>query len=293
MMPRSILHNPPSRCLVMGIVNITPDSFSGDGLGRECDIVAAALDQARNFVAAGAEILDIGGESTRPGAAYVDPDEEARRVVPVISTIRAEMPDCAISIDTYKARVAKAALAAGADIVNDVWALKADPAMAETVRTANCPVILMHNRSKPGHAEIDRVLGGSYTAPDYGDDFLETMMREMKALASDAIAAGIDPARIYLDPGVGFGKSPSQNMALINGLDHIRNLGFPVLLGASRKSFMGRVLNLPAEDRLETTLATTAVAVQRGAAIVRVHDVAQNVKLVRMTEAVLATGRLS
>lgn len=290
-MPRTLLSAPPARCLVMGIVNVTPDSFSGDGLGKESDIVAAALAQSEEFIAAGADILDVGGESTRPGAAYVPGPEEAARVAPVIRALRAAFPDIAISIDTYKAAVAATALSEGADIVNDVWALQADPDMAAVIQEAGCPVVLMHNRSKPGHAEIDRVLGGSYTAPDYGARFLPAVLEEMRRLADAAVAAGIDPGRITLDPGVGFGKTPDQNMALIEAIDRIAELGFPVLLGASRKSFMGRVLNLPAGDRLETTLATTALAVQRGAAAVRVHDVAENVKVVRMTEAMLAAGR--
>ena len=290
-MPRSILLSPPSRCLVMGIVNITPDSFSGDGLGRERDIIAAAVAQSVKFFQAGVDILDIGGESTRPGAAYIPAQEEAQRVAPVIAALRAELPDVAISIDTYKASVAQAALAAGADIINDVWAFQADPDMAAVARAAECPVILMHNRSKPGHAEIDRVLGGSYTAPDYGAGFLRVVCQEMADLAQNAIKAGVSRDRIILDPGVGFGKTPAQNMALIEGIDVIAELGYPVLLGASRKSFMGRVLNLPADDRRDPTLATTALAVQRGAAIVRVHDVEENVKVVRMTEAMLQAGK--
>lgn len=290
-MSRTVLHSTPQRCLVMGIVNVTPDSFSGDGLGKECDILGAAVAQAQRFAAAGADILDIGGESTRPGAAFVDEAEETDRVAPVIRAIRAELPGIAISIDTYKAKVAAAALEAGADIVNDVWALKADTDMARVVIDAGCPAILMHNRSKPGHADIDRRLGGSYAAPDYGANFLETALEEMRRMMAGAVDAGVDPVRLYTDPGVGFGKTPSQNMALIEAIDKVREIGHPVLLGASRKSFMGRVLDLPADDRLETTLATTALAVIRGAAIVRVHDVAENVKTVRMTEAMLAAGR--
>ncbi len=289
-MPRTVLLSPPNRCLVMGIVNVTPDSFSGDGLGLERDIVASGVTQAQDFCAAGADILDIGGESTRPGAAYVPAEQEIARVVPVIEAVRAALPDVAISIDTYKAGVAAAALKAGADILNDVWAMKADPDMVHVARLADCPVILMHNRSKPGHAEIDRVLGGSYVAPDYDSAFLDTVLAELAGLARDAIAGGVDPARIILDPGVGFGKTPAQNMALIEGLDLIRALGHPVLLGTSRKSFMGRVLNLSSDSRLEATMATTALGVQRGADIIRVHDVAENVKVVRMMEAMLQAG---
>ena len=279
------------QCSVMGIVNVTPDSFSGDGLGQERDMVASAVAQAQEFVAAGATILDIGGESTRPGAAYVTAEEEAGRVVPAIEAIRAALPETAISIDSYKASVTEAALAAGADIVNDVWGLAADPDMPRVAAEASGPVILMHNRSKPGHADLDARLGGSYRAPDYGEDFMEAVLAEMTEILERALAAGIARYRLVLDPGVGFGKTPSQNMALIDGIERMRlELGVPILLGASRKSFMGKVLNLTTDDRLAPTLATTALAVQRGAAIVRVHDVAENVKVVRMTEAMLAAG---
>lgn len=289
-MTREILSHPPGRCLVMGIVNVTPDSFSGDGLARERDIVAAAVEQSVRFVQAGADILDIGGESTRPGAAFISAEEECARIVPVIEAVRSALPATAISLDTYKAAVARFGLAAGADILNDVWALKADPDMAAVAADADCPVILMHNRSKRGVADMDARLGGSYTAPDYGADFLHVVLEEMARIGRDAEAAGIRRERILLDPGIGFGKTPAQNMALIEAIDRIRTLGYPVLLGASRKSFMGRVLDLPPDDRLETTLATTALGVQRGAAVIRVHDVAENVKVVRMTEAMLAAG---
>ncbi|MEQ8442283.1 MAG: dihydropteroate synthase [Alphaproteobacteria bacterium] len=291
-MPRSVLTHRPDRCLVMGILNVTPDSFSGDGLGQESDILQASRNQAHGFVQAGADILDVGGESTRPGATLVDAQEETARIVPVIRALRADHPDVAISIDTYKADVARHALEAGADIVNDVWALQGDPDMASVVRDARCPVILMHNRSRPGEAIRDTVAGASYTAPDYGEDFMDRVIDELKHLADNAQDNGIDASRITLDPGVGFGKTPEQNMALIDGIDRIAEIGFPVLLGASRKSFLGKVLNLPGGDRKEATLATTALAVMRGAAAVRVHDVAENVKLVRMTEALLRSGRV-
>lgn len=279
------------RCEVMGIVNVTPDSFSGDGLGQERDMVGAALEQAQAFVSAGATILDVGGESTRPGAAYVTAAEEADRVVPAITKIRAELPEVAISVDTYKASVAAAALEAGADVLNDVWGLAADPEMPRVAAEFSGPVVLMHNRSKPGHADLDARLGGSYRAPDYGDAFLDTVLAEMDSLLDRAIRSGVAEHRLILDPGVGFGKTPDQNMVLIDGIDRMRTvLGVPILLGASRKSFMGKVLNLPPEDRLAPTLATTALAVQRGAAIIRVHDVAENVTVVRMTEAMLKAG---
>lgn len=280
------------RCCIMGIVNVTPDSFSGDGLGQKCDAVAAAVAQAQDFVESGVDILDIGGESTRPGARYVTAEEEIARVVPVIEAVRAAQPNIAISIDSYKACVVRAALAAGADIINDVWGLAADPDMPRVAAAAAGPVILMHNRTTPGYADEDIRMGGSHPAPNYGDDFLTAVLDDMRDLRDQALDYGIARHRLVLDPGVGFGKTPSQNMALIDGIDRMRQeLAVPILLGASRKSFMGKVLDLPKEEeRLIPTLATTALAVQRGVAIIRVHDVAENVKLVRMTEAMLAAG---
>lgn len=275
-----------TRPLIMGIVNVTPDSFSGDGLLRERDMVAAAVDQAARFLADGADILDIGGESTRPGAAPVAADEEIARVVPAIRAIRARFPEAAISIDSFKAATAEAALDAGADWINDVWALAADPGMAALAAARGCPVVLMHNRSKPGHAEIDKRLGGSYRAPDY-TDFLPEVLAEMTALVERATAAGIARERIILDPGVGFGKTVAQNMMLIDKLDRVRALGQPVLLGASRKSFIGKVLDVEADERVDGTAATTAVGVMRGADILRVHDVRRMAHVARMTHAIV------
>lgn len=277
------------RPYIMGILNVTPDSFSGDGLARERDIVAAAVDQAARFLAEGADILDIGGESTRPGAAPVGAAEEIARTAPAIAAIRARFPDVPISIDTFKAETAAAALDAGADWINDVWGFGADPEMAPLAAARDCPVVLMHNRSKPGHAEIDRRLGGSYVAPAYGD-FLPEVLAELQALADRAVSAGVRPARILLDPGVGFGKTVAQNMVLIDALDRIRALGFPVLLGASRKSFIGKVLDVPAEERIDGTAATTAVAVMRGVDVLRVHDVRMMARVARMTHAIVTAA---
>lgn len=271
---------------IMGIVNVTPDSFSGDGLLRERDMRAAALDQAERFLADGADILDIGGESTRPGADPVPEAEEIARVVPVIEAIRTRFPQAVISIDSFKAGTAAAALDAGADWINDVWGLAADPGMAPLAVARGCPIVLMHNRSKPGHAEIDARLGGSYRAPDYGD-FLPEVLAEMRAMLDRARAAGIASENIILDPGVGFGKTVAQNMMLIDKLDRVRALGHPVLLGASRKSFIGRVLDVEPEERVDGTAATTAVGVMRGADILRVHDVRRMAHVARMTHAIL------
>lgn len=277
------------RTLVMGIVNVTPDSFSGDGIGVD-DPVGKAVAQASRFLDDGADILDIGGESTRPGAQAVSESDELDRVLPVIAALRTRFPDTAISIDSYKAGVARASLAAGADMINDVWGGRADPGMLPLAVEAACPIVLMHNRSKPGHADLDRRLGGSYRAPDYGD-FLADLAAEMKALADDALAAGVERASIWLDPGVGFGKTVAQNMAIIDRLDRIRALGYPVLLGTSRKSFIGKAMDLPADQRIEGTAATVSLGIARGADIVRVHDVRHMARAARMTDAMLAAGR--
>ncbi|MEX2617878.1 MAG: dihydropteroate synthase [Alphaproteobacteria bacterium] len=271
-----------ARTHVMGILNVTPDSFSGDGVAS----TAAAVAQARAFAASGADIVDIGGESTRPGAEAIGAAAEAARVLPVIAAVRDALPDMVVSIDTYRAKVAEAALDAGADIINDVWSLRADPDMATLAAARGATVILMHNRSRPGHAEIDARLGGRYIPPDYGD-LLGEVGGELAALAQQARDAGIEPDRIILDPGLGFGKTVNQNLALINHLDQFRALGYPLLLGASRKSFIGKVLDAPVNARQFGTAATVALAIIRGADIVRVHDVAEMAQVARMTDAML------
>lgn len=277
------------RTYVMGILNITPDSFSGDGLIIHGEVLSAAIDQARGFIQDGVDILDIGGESTRPGANVISADEEIDRVLPVIKAIRKET-DLPISIDTYKAAVAKAALEAGADWINDVWGFRADAQMAPLAASKNVPVVLMHNRSKPAEADLQFRLGGHYVGSVYSD-----LLGEVKAelLGSVAIArkAGVKEENIILDPGIGFGKTIGQNLALINRLDEICDLEYPVLLGPSRKSFIGYTLNLPPDDRVEGTAAAVAVGIMRGAAIIRVHDVKQMVRVARMTDAILHGGR--
>jgi dihydropteroate synthase len=282
-----------ARTYVMGILNVTPDSFSGDGLlpssppppASEKAGETDALDQALRFLAAGADILDVGGESTRPGAQPVGADEELARVIPVIQEIRRNS-DCIISVDTYKASVAEAALEAGADMVNDVWGLRADPALAEAAARREAPVILMHNRSKPANAEIEARLGGRYVGMNY-TDLLEDVKRELLESVALAEAAGVRHDSIILDPGIGFGKTVEQNLALINRLDEIKALGFPVLLGPSRKSFIGYTLNLPPGQRQEGTAAAVAVGILRGADIVRVHDVEAMTRVARMTDALV------
>ena len=283
-----------SRTYLMGILNLTPDSFSGDGLlaGRQAQAeeqtVNLAMQQARLFAAAGADILDVGGESTRPGAQPVSLEQELERVVPVIRAIRGEL-DIPISVDTYKAEVAEAALEAGADMVNDVWGLHADPELAGVAARREAPVILMHNRSSWVHAEIKDRLGGRYIGMQY-QNLLEDIRFELLESVDLAHAAGIPDEHIILDPGIGFGKTVEQNLELIDRLAEIRSLGYPVLLGASRKSFIGYTLDLPPDQRLEGTAAAVAIGVDRGADIVRVHDVKQLVRVARMADAIVRRG---
>lgn len=275
-----------SRTYVMGILNATPDSFSGDGLRVDAEgAVDRAMAQARDFVDAGADILDVGGESTRPGSVPLGADEEMERVLPIIEKLAGEFPDLLISIDTFKSKVAAAALDAGAHIVNDVWGLRADPEMGRMVAERGAPVILMHNRSRPNDVIVDQ-LGGSYLGASY-DNLLDDVSREMEALAAGALAAGIAHDQIVLDPGIGFGKTVQQNMALINHMDRFKALGYPILSGPSRKSFIGRVLDLPPDQRLEGTAATIALSIVRGADIVRVHDTREMVRIARMMDAML------
>jgi dihydropteroate synthase len=269
------------RTYVMGIINITPDSFSGDGLANTGDPVIAALQQADEFIRAGADILDIGGESTRPGADPVSSEQELARILPVVETLVKASPNTLISIDTYRASTAQAALQAGADWINDVWGLQADPDLAGVCADAAIPVILMHNRSKAGRAVLGRYVDVEYT------DLLEDVKRELQASVAIAHAAGITDENIILDPGIGFGKTVEQNLELLNRLDEIKTLGYPVLLGPSRKSFIGYTLDLPPEDRLEGTAAAVAVGITRGADIIRVHDVAAMVRVARMTDAIV------
>ena len=277
-----------ARTFVMGILNLTPDSFSGDGLRQEH--ADNPLEIARSFVAWGADILDVGGESTRPGASTVTETEELERVLPAVRALRTHFPDTLISIDTYKAGVASAALDAGADIVNDVWGLRADPAMAALVADRGVPVVLMHNRLTPNSAEVRERLGGRYVGVDYAD-LLEDVKSELMMSVAIAHAAGIRDSQIILDPGIGFGKTVDQSLELVNRTDEICALGYPVLIGPSRKSFIGYTLDLPPEERVEGTAAAVAVAIARGASIIRVHDVKEMGRVARMTDAILKAGR--
>jgi len=275
-----------SRTFVMGVLNLTPDSFSGDGLIQPTgDPLHAALEQARRFAAAGADILDVGGESTRPGSQPVGESEELERVLPVIRALAAEL-DVLISIDTYKASVAEQALQAGADWINDVWGLRADPRLAEVAARQGAPVILMHNRSRPADAEVQARLGGRYVGVQY-ENLLEDVAHELMQSVALARSAGVLDGHIILDPGIGFGKTVEQNLELVDRLGELRGLGFPILLGPSRKGFIGYTLNLPPDQRVEGTAAAVAVGIARGADIVRVHDVEPMLRVARMTDAIV------
>ncbi len=274
------------RTYVMGILNVTPDSFSGDGLADGRDVTALVAEQATAFVAVGADILDIGGESTRPGSSPVTAEEELTRVIPAIRAARAAAGDTLISVDTYRAIVAEAALDAGADWINDVWGLRMDPRMASLAAERNCPVVIMHNRSKPKDVAQEEQLGGRYVGVRYAD-LLGDIRVELSAQVDIALAAGVRSDQIILDPGIGFGKTVEQNLELLDRLDELKALGFPLLLGSSRKSFIGYTLDLPTDQRLEGTAATVAIGIARGADIVRVHDVAAMVRVARMTDAIV------
>ncbi|MFZ0532558.1 MAG: dihydropteroate synthase [Anaerolineales bacterium] len=286
-----------SRTYIMGILNLTPDSFSGDGLLNiestpdefqiDLDLI---LDKARNFVENGADILDVGGESTRPGAQLVSADVEMKRVIPVIAMLAAKL-DVIISIDTYKSNVAEAAIQQGAHMVNDVWGLHADPALAGVAAKHNIPIILMHNRSSWANAEIKERLGGRYVGIPY-DNLVEDVKCELMESVAIALSAGIIDDHIIIDPGIGFGKSVEQNLELVDRLDEIRALDYPVLFGPSRKSFIGYTLNLPPDQRLEGTAASVAIGIARGVDIVRVHDVSFMSRVVRMTDAIVRRQKI-
>lgn len=280
-----------TRTYVMGIINVTPDSFSGDGVATGSDqaVTERVVAQVRQFVSDGADILDIGGESTRPGSRPVTAVEEMARIVPAIKTIRADMSDVVISVDTYRADVAEAALDAGADWINDVWGLRMDPAMAGLVAERNCPVVIMHNRSKPKDVNQEARLGGRYVGIHYAN-LIQDIKDELGQQIDLALSAGVHPEQIIIDPGIGFGKTVEQNLELLDRLGEFRTLGFPILSGPSRKSFIGYTLDLPSDQRLEGTAAAVAISIDRGADIVRVHDVAAMVRIARMTDAIVRRG---
>jgi len=282
-----------ARTYVMGILNITPDSFSGDGLLAAVERfgVERAVEQAGRFLSAGVDILDVGGESTRPGSQTVSDEEELERVLPVVKALVSYYPQAIISVDTYKANVAEETLAAGAHVINDVWGLRADPRLAGVVAKHQVPVILMHNRSVPTNAQVQAVLGGRYVGMQY-NNLLEDIKNELLESVALASKAGIPREKIILDPGIGFGKTVEQNLELLNRLDELHALGFPILLGPSRKSFIGYSLNLPPDQRVEGTAAAVSVGIVRGADIIRVHDVEMMVRVARMTDAIVRPRKL-
>lgn len=250
---------------IMGILNVTPDSFSDGGKIKSVD---AALKKAEQMQREGASILDIGGESTRPGYTPVSAEVEMERILPVIEAVKENL-DIPVSVDTYKSTVAKAAILAGADLINDIWGLKADDKMAKLIAEYKVACCLMHNR----------------TDTDYAD-FIQDVIEDLRGSLFLAEQAGIEKDRIILDPGVGFVKSYEQNLMVLGNLDKINALGYPVLLGASRKSVIGLTLDLPSEERLEGTLVTTVAAVQQGCGFVRVHDIKENYRAIQMARAI-------
>jgi dihydropteroate synthase len=264
-----------SRTFVMGIVNVTPDSFSGDGLLARAsdDPLAAALAQARQMADEGADLLDIGGASSRPGHAPVTADEESRRVVPVVRALREALPEMPLSVDTNQPAVAAAALDAGADMLNDIWGVSDDDAIARLAADRRVPLVVMHNRAEARYRNV-----------------LAEVLADLQRALERAVRLGVDLDGLIVDPGIGFGKTAEHNLLLLRELDALAILGRPVLLGASRKSTIGKVLDLPADQRLEGTLATTALGVAAGADIVRVHDVAANVRVARMADAIVRGG---
>ncbi len=261
-----------NKTYVMGILNVTPDSFSDGGRWNNLD---AALKHTQQMILEGADIIDVGGESTRPGHVQVSEMQELERTIPVIEKIR-ENFDIPISIDTYKSKVADEAVRAGADLVNDIWGLKYDAALAGVIADSGAACCLMHNRSQLQEHPYQ--------------DFMEDMLSDLRDTLELAEKAGIAQDKVILDPGIGFAKTVENNLEAIRCLERLHQLGCPVLLGTSRKSVVGLTLDLPAGERLEGTLVTTVFAVMKRCAFVRVHDVKENVRAIRMAEAILKIG---
>lgn len=253
---------------VMGILNITPDSFSDGGSYTNPEI---ALIQALRMIQEGADIIDVGGETTKPGAVPVSSEIEQQRIIPVIEALSKEIA-LPVSVDTYRADTAELAIQAGAAMINDIWGLKYDSRMASIIAEYNVSVCIMHNRT---------------TGTDYGKDLIGTILKELEESILIAKNAGIGDDKIIIDPGIGFAKTCEQNLEVMHSLEDFKRLGYPVLLGTSRKSFIGKVLGLEVSDRLEGTLATTAAGISKGVDIVRVHDVLQNVRVAKMTDSMV------
>lgn len=258
------------RTYIMGIINVSPDSFAGDGIGSD---LPAAVEQALRFQAEGADLLDIGAQSTRPGHTQISVEEELARLLPALEAI-APVVTLPISVDAYRSQVASRAVEAGASLINDIWGLKADPKIAEVAAHHGVPLILMHNQEGTNYQDL---------LPD-----IFASLRQSILLAS---GAGVEPRNIILDPGIGFGKTPDHNLEVLRRLGEFRDLGHPLLLGTSRKSTIGRVLDLPVDQRVEGTAATVALSISGGADIVRVHDVKEMVRVCRMTDAIVRSWR--
>lgn len=251
---------------VMGILNVTPDSFSDGGKYNQMD---AALFRVEEMIKEGADVVDIGGESTRPGFEIISENEEIERVVPVIEKVKSRF-DIPISLDTYKSQVAQAGITAGVDMINDVSGLRYDGNLAKVIADADIPCCLAHSRRE-----------ANYT------DFMQDVLADLSDTAQIAYQAGIEGEKIMIDPGIGFGKTYENNLEIINKMEILHSFGYPLMLGASRKSVIGTALDLPASERVEGTLATTVFGVMKGVMFVRVHDVKENVRIIRMTEAIL------
>ena len=258
------------RTYIMGILNVTPDSFSDGGRFEDS---GRAMEQVEKMISEGADLIDVGGESTRPGHQQISEEEEIARVVPMIRLIK-ERFEIPVSVDTYKSRVAEAALEAGADLLNDIWGFLYDERMAELAARYDVPVCLMHNRNNTEY-----------------DDFVNDVAADLKKCLAVAKKYNIKPENILLDPGIGFGKTYEQNLILLDHLETVCELGYPVLLGASRKSVIGLTLGLPVKEREEGTIATTVLGAMKGCSFVRVHDVRANARALQMTEAVRRAGR--
>ena len=260
-----------TKTLIMGVINATPDSFSGDGIDIDVD---AALMQANHFVKNGVDLIDVGGESSRPPSIYrgvkpISVQDEIDRVVPIIETITSEL-DVRVSVDTFKSKVALEAIKKGASIVNDIWSFQKDADMANVVKNADVDVILMHNTDNPKYGDV-----------------VEDCIRGLKIVVDRAVKFGVKRDRIVIDPGIGFAKTPTQNLEILRRLSEFKVLGFPILVGTSRKSTIGAVLGLPVDQRLEGTAATVAICITKGADIVRVHDVAEMSRVVKMSDAIV------
>lgn len=256
-----------SKTYIMGILNVTPDSFSDGGDFAD---VEKAVAHAHIMVREGADIIDIGGESTRPGFVEISAEEELERVLPVLKRLIKEI-DVPISVDTYKAEVAREVLSIGANIVNDQWGLKKDPSLAEVIAQWQVPAIFMHNQA----------------GIEYQNDILEEIKLSLQESIDIALDAGVRKENIILDPGIGFGKNPEQNMVVMARLHELNELGYPILLGTSRKSMLGKILDLPPKDRIEGTVATTVMGIMQGIDIVRVHDIKENWRAAKVTDAII------